>query len=393
MNNKGFFWISAGLFSVLATPINAADGIPFGPGTLFPSIVVSEEYNDNLFLQGSNEFDTWITYLTPRLAYELEGDIRKFTFEGGIDHGTYQNSSDDNYLDWDLKATAEFVPTARLGVTFTAGFLTGHDSRGSDDSEGAAATAFQDPDEFETTDFSASLRYGLEDMYAPNLTVSYNFADTQYLNNRARTADSDIEEASLNAELSMMVMPNTKLVLDARYSELDYDSVTADDNSYTNLLVGVSWDATYQTTGTLKIGFQEKDYDNSPARDGISWDVSIDWKPLSYSTVTLTTTQDFSDSAGIVNVANTTINTNHNVLWGHDWTDFLTSRISYSLSEGEYLGTTRFDETQTWSVGVDYKVLRWLSLSGDVSSAAKTSNTADLSYDNNIYGISANIAL
>ncbi len=53
-------------------------GIPVGPGYFYPSVVVEEYFDDNIFLQNSNEKDSWVSVVSPAMSYELDGEFRRF---------------------------------------------------------------------------------------------------------------------------------------------------------------------------------------------------------------------------------------------------------------------------------------------------------------------------
>ncbi len=363
----------------------------WGRATCYPSVAIEAKYDSNIFLQQSNETDSWVTTISPRALYVLEGEFRRFSIAAGLSKGIYRSSSDDNYLDGDLSLQADFTPGDRLSMTLGAGYLETHDPRGSGDSEGATATAFDHPDEYGKWDIHGRLGFGLKELYAPRLSVEVGHSDTGYQNNRARTASRDFSENRLLGNFSFMVAPNTSIELDGRVYDLDYDTADSDNRKY-KLLAGVSWDATYQTTGSFKVGRQKADFKSSADRTTSAWEVGVDWRPLSYSTVSFTSSKDIIDSTG-GGGGNATANSTSRLTWNHAWKSYLTTSAYYQFTDEEYKGTTREDETKTLGVSASYGMREWLRLSAGLLHTEKRSNSAGLDYDDNIISVSAEVGL
>ena len=384
--------VTGGLLSAVA-PAMAQDagGVPLGAGYFYPSVTIEEKYQSNIFAQSTNETDSWITTISPRAVYVLEGEFRKFTFQAGVSQGIYHGSSNDNYLDADLSAEAEFTPSDRLALTFGGRYNEAHDARGTGDSVGAAATAFPHPDEYHEWDVFGRVGYGLKELYAPRLTVEAGHTDTEYENNRARTAANDLTRNRLVGTFSFMVAPNTSLELEGSVVDTDYDTAASDSKKY-KLLAGASWDATYQTTGFIKVGKQKADYKSSTDRNSSAWTVGVDWQPLSYATVNFSSSKDIIDSSG-AGVGNATNTITHNLSWKHDWKSYLNSTAYMQWIDEDYQGVTREDETRTLGVSANYSMRNWLNLAAGLSHTEKSSSTAGLDYDDNIFSISARVGL
>ncbi len=94
------------------------------------------------------------------------------------------------------------------------------------------------------------------------------------------------------------VMPRTYLVAEARLGKADYRVNTANNNTDTRLLAGITWEATAKTTGQFKIGRQQKSFDNAskPDASGGTFETSVEWKPLTYSVFTLVANRSAADA-------------------------------------------------------------------------------------------------
>lgn len=366
-------------------------GIPVGQGLLYPSVTIEETYDDNIFLQQTNTIDSWITTVSPRVVFEQPGEFRGYRLEGGVSKGIFHNSSGDNFTDADISGVATYTPNNRITTTMGAGYLMAHDERGSGDSRGAAATAFPHPDEFHEWNLFGRYEYGLKEMFAPRFSVELSHTDTEYDNNRARTASNDLAENFLRGTFSYMVMPNTSLELEGVVSDVDYDTANSDNTKY-KLLAGASWDATYQTTGFAKVGKQKIDFDNGTNVDGLAWEIGVDWSPLSYSTFNLSSSRDTTDSSGI-GVGSSTETTTNKISWRHHWKSYLESRVFYELKDEDFLGTTREDQTDTFKVEIEYAMRNWLHFGLNLMHQEASSTAAGFSFDNNVLNLTAKIGL
>ncbi len=93
------------------------------------------------------------------------------------------------------------------------------------------------------------------------------------------------------------------------------------------------------------MGRQKADFKSSTDRSSSAWEVGIEWRPLSYSTLSFTSSKDITDTAGITGGNATTSNTN-TLSWLHEWKSYLTSDVYVQSVDEDYEGTTREDETK-----------------------------------------------
>ena len=86
-------------------------GIRAGAFRIYPSLTVSEEYNDNVFAVDNNTDDDLITNIAPTLRAESNFSRHRLGFAAGADVGIYLNEEDEDYQDF-------FVSTdGRLDIT------------------------------------------------------------------------------------------------------------------------------------------------------------------------------------------------------------------------------------------------------------------------------------
>jgi hypothetical protein len=113
------------------------------------------------------------------------------------------------------------------------------------------------------------------------------------------------------------------------------------------------------------------------------------WKPVSLDTIGISGGGRTSDG-----VNNTTIeNTSYSVSWTHDWLERFNTAVSFGLSEDDYQGIVRNDETTTYGVSANYQMRRWLILGVGISSSDKDSTELGVSNKRNVMSISAQVGL
>src|SRR5690606_21723906 len=119
--------------------------------------------------------------------------------------------------------------------------------------------------------------------------------------------------------------------------------------------VGIGWAATAKTQGTLKVGYGIKDFDDQDRRktEGGSWELGLQYLPLTYSTFNLTALKRFDESTGVGNAQETT---SYGLNWVHEWSDDLSSTIGVNHSDNDYTNSLRDDEIQSYGARLDYAV-------------------------------------
>ena len=88
----------------------------FGRLSVEPSLGVSQEYNDNIYLKATNEQSDGITHITPRLKVEqtFSGDRGELGLDYQGDWAFYRDTASNNYSTHDLNAS--------LGLELVRGF-------------------------------------------------------------------------------------------------------------------------------------------------------------------------------------------------------------------------------------------------------------------------------
>ena len=143
------------------------------------------------------------------------------------------------------------------------------------------------------------------------------------------------------------IAPRTRAVAEYRVNVLDYKlNSTNLDNTDQRLLVGAEWQATAATSGSVKVGYMNKKYEQvRPTYSGFTWEAAVRWQPLTYSQFDFSTGKAATDPSG--DDSNFVVATVYNASWTHNWNTFLRTKVGYSHNGGAYDGTGRRDKTDS----------------------------------------------
>ena len=349
---------------------------------LYPSVGFRFSRDDNLFLTNTNAKSSNIYALSPALKLQASSKVTLFTLDASSTSARYEQSRADDFTDYRIAGTGEFVGSGKIGLRLGAEYNKGHDPRGSND-RGISA----EPDQFRNSGVGGLFAYGGNDARG-RFEVEASSFDKRYTNNRATTAASDRNTDSFAGRFFTRIAEKTSLVFEARAVKLDYKlSTSLLDSRERYYLAGVTWDATASTSGTVKVGQIRKNFDSNPSRNfsGTGWDASVQWAPLSYSKFNFTTSKSFGESTG---VGDFLLTKRYGASWLHEWNSRVSTAASIGRSNDDFVNGRRSDSTDSIGLKLNYKVQRWLTLGGEYTNADRDSSNSALKYKKNVYSLS-----
>lgn len=388
--------INSILVSLIATSSFAVerqdpDFFQLGDFFLIPGISVSEVYNDNVFLQDRDKKSSLITTVSPRARLAYEGDFSLSTLDVGIEKGFYRATSSDNYLDSRVKLGTEIFPSERVKFGASLARIDGHDARGVGLQDGLSAFDFNSPHEYRQVIGLADFEYGTRVEGAARLEVAVSLEDKEYDNHRSVTNFLDRKTSRITTGLAYMLAPATSILIEGSYGDFNYDTATADSKEY-RAMVGLEWEATYQTTGFLKLGMGKKEFSNAARTDTTepAWEVGVDWSPLSYSVFTLRTSKGFAEGEGtgsFIDAQTTSLD------WRHDWYEHIGTHIVIENKIHEYGDSDREEDVNSIILNFDYQYSPWLLISTGVLYEERESNALGFDYENTVYNVAFKVNL
>ena len=168
-------------------------GMPAGGGMFYPTLTVTQAYDDNMFLLPVNEKGSWLTVIAPKGVYQYEGTTTRFGLNLELEQGIYYSSTDDNYTDAAVVLDGAYFPTDRLELAGEAGYLKEHQARGEGNTEFIFYDRFDHPDRYHEIFGEAGVKYGLKQQGAPRVGLGVRYEDRNYDNNREWTVTQDRE--------------------------------------------------------------------------------------------------------------------------------------------------------------------------------------------------------
>ena len=386
----------------LAYPQDPEQGQPTlvrGAFTLDSSLGIEALHDSNIFQRSTDARSSQIWKLAPSLLMRFEPARSRLEFGYKGDYGWYDKSSNDDYTDHALQAGAYLLLGERSGLDLVASYDEAHENRGTGLSQGIdpASGAFpQDPDRYTAGQYLARYTYGVSHTRA-FVVLEAGREKLAYQNNLALTQPFDRDESYGQATFGVRVRPKTSLELSVQARDITYDHARASgmnpDSREYRYLLGVVWEATGTTTGSVRVGGVSKKFDDPALPDYSApyWEVTIRWSPRTYSHFTLSTKRYLAEPVDLSGDA--TDSAVYSLSWTHGWSSRLESKLALSRLYWTYRFVTgeRRDRSPLYSLALTYKMRWWLRWEAGVDFNARDSPAASYNYKENIARLGARI--
>jgi len=362
--------------------------------TITPLLNVGTKHDDNIFSQASEEKSSAIMTVAPSVNFLLDDGINQYNFDIGITSGTYFSSSDDNFIDGYLGFNSHIEPSSQNRFDFEIGANWVTEPRGTGITEGLGDDVTE-PLTYTDQTIAATYEYGALST-AARIAFDVKYFSKGYTNFEATTQFRDYDSIKLGSTFLYNTGAATDVFIEVNRDAIEYDHVETDSVSRSSddyrALAGIKWEATALTTGSIKLGYQKKDFE-ADERDnfsGLSWEAGVQWQPLSYSTISFDTSRAARDPNTEGNYINETL---YSVNWSHSWNEKLNSTLGASFTDEDYSGVTRTDDTKTYSASMNYSFTRWMDVSVFADVTSKDSTRDGIMFDKNIVGMNFTVAM
>jgi len=394
---------TAGLLFILAslgTPVTQAlepTNLQAGPFSFTPTLDLEAYYTDNLWLTQSNEKDTWVGVLIPRLQTWLQEGVNTYSLTFGLEDSTYENSSDDDFTDYLTTFDLHHEINARNVVNAMAEYYDGHEDRGTGLIEGDLSFVTEKPVEYTRTTVGGDYTYGGKSAKG-RVMLAAKTDDYEYDNYRDFTRYRDYTRNTLGGTFFWKIAPRTDALIEATGMNNDYDEADPTDPAGTltsdemNYLLGVEWDATAKTSGHVKLGMYDRQYDSGARQDedGFTWEVGVTWLPRTYSALDLKTRRFTQETNGLGNAINTE---EYSLDWNHNWNQRASTNLRVLYYTEDYQGASREDDNYAAEARYDYEYRRWLDFGAGYRYEDRDSDVNSFSYTANIVFFEARLSL
>ena len=359
----------------LTTAATSGGAIKLSDGVLFyPAVTVSAGKNDNVTGVATGKISSTVVSAKPRMVAETKRRADRYTLVYEGDFTRYNSSRTDNFNNHTLEAAGDHVLGTRSRLGWAVNYLDKADPR---------ETNSESLDTWRGLGARAVYRYGAQGAKG-NLEAEYAYLNKRY--DSATANAGDLDSNLVAGRYFWRVMPKTHLVAEARFGDNSYRVFKQNSNTDTRLLVGLTWDATAKTSGSVKVGQQKRNYAGKSDFSGGTYEAQVQWAPLTHSTFTLTARRSAEDStdAGVQFQKTDSLSLG----WNHQWNGRLASRVSVSDSNRTDVGATRQDHTLGTGLGLSYKLGRNYGLNLDYGYTDNDSSAANSTYKRNTFMVS-----
>jgi polysaccharide biosynthesis protein VpsM len=356
--------VLAALCSGAASAVEPAN-LVWGPFYVTPTIDTRVEYVDNLFREPDNQKETGFSVIKPRIQAWLQNGVNTYSFAYNLEDFRYFDSSDDDFTDHEVNIDIHHEFNARNVLNVYGEFFDGHEERGTGLSEGVA-DLIDEPVEFERQTAGTDYTFGnLSSRGRAVLAAKYR--DTEYQNFREDTQYRDYDQWGVEGTFYWKVANKTDVLAEVRYQEIRYDLVdllarggSFDSDEY-NYFLGVSWEPTAKTSGSIKLGQFDRTYESAGREDddGFSWEVDVYYKPRSYSVFHLESKRFSQETNGLGDSVNTQLT---RLDWDHAWNSRSSTQLSAIFANEDYSGSDRQDDSYGVEASYTYAMRRWVDL-------------------------------
>ncbi|CZF80030.1 hypothetical protein GCE9029_01805 [Grimontia celer] len=327
------------------------------------------EYNDNVGRYSTSESPDSSSALIakPGVMFESDRNGNKYQVAYQLSSGYYFDSDVDDFLDHTFTTNSFVQINQRSGIGFNYTYLKSHEARGTGILAGdQLATIATEPAKFSLHNANFTHVYGTDDATG-RLESNLRYENKKYNNYRDLTGAGlatlstkfkDYDQVAGALAFYYKVFPATELLLEVDVTDRHYKlgdpiSGNTQDNLDAYFLIGTKWDITGKTTGKLRIGLQDKNYDDEAREDfnGFSWDLDLVWEPLTYSTIAVSAAQIAIDPDQGNNFIN---QTSFAANWKHFWLSRVYSDIAIGLLHDDYSQSTRKDDLMSSSFYLGY---------------------------------------
>jgi hypothetical protein len=379
--------IMTGVALLCLTASNAlafGDGININGLQINPSVTVTGQHDDNITRSETGQVSSWVAVVSPALDITAGSDINNFTVHYDLERGDYFSSKNDSYTNHFAEVVSHNEFSSRSVLDTAVSYTKATDARGSTFT--GIITGFRTRDKWHQT--AAIIQYGYGgDSATGRLVIDGSFVSKRYDNHRRLTAGRDLNIGAGGAIFYYRIGSKTSALLEGRYTNYNYRLATSLLDSYElTAYTGLTWEATAKTTGTVKIGVQRKKFrlGTRSANTYPSWDVAIDWSPLTYSTWSLSSgfAAKETDGTGAYTKTNDV-----NLAWSHEWSTRLSHEASFGYRHDNFVGTVRRDNYYLASISLNYELRSWLDIGAGYNYSKRSSNAAIASYKENVYSV------
>ncbi len=383
-------------------PELAALGARAGAFRLYPSLVLQERYEDNIYATQSNEISDYVSVVRPALNIQSLWGRHALNFRTDAAIGRYADNDNEDYEDFSTELSGRLDLNHAQRVTASYNFSEQHEERNSpDDVNGLTPTTF------DTHRFNLGYRRTFNRV---SVEVTSNFRTTDYDDVRGSTGnvinndDRDRDRIEGAIKLGYDLLPGYTAYVQTAVNSIDYDNVidgqTFDrDSDGLSIDVGTDLDLSGTLYGNVFVGYTEQDYDALALGkvSGLSGGASLTWLASEMTTVTgsLNRSIEETNQQRGTNFASGIFNTRANLTIDHELMRNLLIQGRMRLSEDDFEGINQTDTYFGSGLGATYMINRHFQILMDYDYLQRDSDavTNNNDYSENRFSLGGRVQL
>ena len=354
----------------LAQDLPDGDGVRIGQTRLFPELRLDYIAHDNVYRAGRDETEASALELSPLVRWQA--DRRLLDLEARYD-GRYSAGSEDilDFAEHRLGLTADAAPSSRTRLdAYASVSRVGEERRlTSADADGVASERV-DVDRFAVgaaLGYGASgargnLRFGLDvSGYDPDLEPD----QTRFIVNRRQ-----FTRIEPSVRFSLRVSPDTRWLLEARFTDIGRRDGQGADNRRVSLLTGLGFATSGAFGGDFRVGVTRISYEDDVRDDDNTARVAagLFYAPTTFSRFDLTLARDFDPRLGDSDLGTeSAISTSADLRWRYAYSERVSHRASLFLENNEIGCPSAGDREVDVGFELNLSVRRWIEIGASVA--------------------------
>jgi hypothetical protein len=365
---------------VAGLPIRLTDGL-----FVYAAAQVGAGSNSNVRSSETNARSSSTVVVRPNVVAEVKNSGNRYTLAYSGNYTNYRSEGDFNFKHHDLTLAGDTYFSARSRLALAVGSTDRTDEPGS-----TTNTQSSTVDRWTGRNLRGLYAYGADGAKG-RFELEGSSSNKRYQNNLVNTAGADLDSRAVSGRFYWRVMPNTYATAELRNIDNDYINAKTNNNADNRALVGVTWDVTQITSGSLKFGQQKKTYDNRGDLSTGTYEAQITWAPRTYSTFTVNSRRTEEDATGF---GSSVTNNQYGIDWAHAWSESVQSTVSVYNTDAKYRNSSaRQDDTLSTTVGLKYTYSSNVGVALEFNNTERDSNTTGFNFKRNTVFAGLQVAL
>ena len=269
-----------------------------------PHIDVSEEYNDNIFLDPWDEEEDWITTIEPGLSFLMQTRNLDVDLDYSLFLQYYKDNTDENLTDFKEIQRAQGTATLFPGDPFTVEANTNISTVIVDERERTSdENSFVNRALMYDLSINPNYNWRITSTFQASLGYKYHYVSYQELGTweyeDKNDEPTDWQEHVVNFDLNKQFGPRTTCGISYVFTDHQYsDSNDEDEEDFQRNDIFASLEQKIGSRLTLNLsgGVAFFDFDESGSYDGNTWQVALDYTASDRLNLDLFYMRDYSVS-------------------------------------------------------------------------------------------------